>query len=437
MIIAHNINSIKAGNSLDKANKKRSSAMEKLSTGLKINRASDDAAGLTISEGMKIKIMGLQQATSNSQDGISLVQTAEGALSEIQSVLQRVRELAVQASNGTYTSDDRENIQKEVSQAIKQVDSIRNTTQFNSRKLIDGSASTGAVSGNWYDGWQVEHITPGAIDGSNGNPINENTLLYNVKDLNNNYLFPPNSQNTITLKYNYSGVGYEKSLSINCDNNTTVGDVLAKLNDENVSTSISNEYVGTDSFVVTLPLEVDEAPSSSWSMSVTDTKTGSTVEPANTFFFNNGNFGTSRSIPANSNNGQIILQIGSTSNSFDSMKININDMGVKALGIEELGVSTQLQANTAISKLDTAIDKVSSERAKLGSYQNRLEHTINNLGVSSQNITEAEAQITDTDMAKEMMKYSKEGILSQATMAMLVQANDEPKNMVELLKPQN
>jgi flagellin len=435
MIIAHNLSAIKASNSLNKTNKKKNTTMEKLSTGLNINRASDDAAGLTISEGMRIQIMGLQQATSNSQDGITLVQTADGALGEIQSTLQRIRELAVQASNGTNNNEDREGIQSEVSQALKEIDSIRNTTEFNNRKLIDGSSSlAGAAVDNWYDGWQVQHITFGAIDGATGGAINANTLLYNVKNLNHDYLFPSNSQQTtITLDYNYSGVDKPQALSINCDNTTTVGDVLAKLSDENVSTSIINAYQDTGSFEVTLPLEVDETPSASWSMSVADTQTGNSVEPANTFFFNNGNIGTENVIEGNEHS-PIILQIGATSKAADSMKIDINDMGTKALGIKGLSVATQVQANVTISKLDAAIDKVSSERAKLGSYQNRLTHIINNLGNAVQNTTAAESKITDADMAKEMMEYAKESVLCQATMAMLGQANDEPNNMMNLLK---
>jgi flagellin len=272
MIIGHNL---MANNAIRNANINSAAAsksMAKIASGNRITTAADDAAGLSISEKMKGQIRGLDKASSNAQDGISLVQTADGALSETSSVLQRLRELAVQAGNDTNTADDRTAIATEATALTDQIDNIATTTQFNTKTLLDGSATT----------------TP------------------------------------------------------------------------------------------------------------------------------------------------IDLQIGA--NSGQKMTITIGDMQSAALGVDSLTFDTQAHAAASLTALDTAIGSVSTERASLGAYQNRLESTINNLGTTSENLTSAQSSITDVDMAKEMSTYSKNNILSQAAQAMISQANQQPQQVLQLLR---
>lgn len=270
MIINHNIAALNTHRQLGANNTNASKNLEKLSSGLKINRAGDDAAGLAISEKMRGQIRGLDMASKNAQDGISLIQTAEGALNETHSILQRMRELAVQSANDTNNDTDRGELQKELDQLLQEIDRIASDTEFNTKKLLDGS---------------------------------------------------------------------EESLKF---------------------------HIGA--------------------------------------------------------------------NSEQSVELEIGQMDVAELELTGLKIDSQEDADEAITTIQEAIDKVSSERAKLGAMQNRLEHTINNLGTSSENLTAAESRIRDVDMAKEMMEFTKNNILTQAAQAMLAQANQQPQGVLQLLR---
>ena len=284
MIINHNIPALNTYRQLTGNNTQVSKNMEKLSSGLKINRAGDDAAGLAISEKMRAQIRGLDMATKNAQDGISLIQTAEGALNETHAILQRMRELAVQSANDTNEdSVDRAALQAEVDQLIEEIDRIAETTQFNTKNLLDGSLS-------------------GADD----------ALIFHIG---------ANSGQNIKLAIN----------------------------------SMKSDAIGA-----------------SGGKSISDLKTD--------------------------------------------------------------GIAKQGDADKAITIINDAINQVSTERSKLGAYQNRLEHTINNLGASSENLSAAESRIRDIDMAKEMMAFTKNNILSQASQAMLAQANQMPQGVLQLLR---
>ncbi len=274
MRINHNIAALNTHRSLTANNASASKNIEKLSSGLKINRAGDDAAGLAISEKMRGQIRGLDMATKNSQDAISLIQTAEGALNETHSILQRMRELAVQSANDTNTTSDRAELQKEVAQLTTEITRIATDTEFNTKKLLDGSLS-----------------------------------------------------------------------------------------------------------------------------------------------------GTAK---------QLTFHIGA--NSGQSIKLQITSLAASGLGVSGISIASQVSGDKAITIIQTAIDKVSSERSKLGANQNRLEHTINNLGTSSENLTAAESRIRDVDMAKEMMEFTKNNILTQAAQAMLAQANQQPQGVLQLLR---
>jgi flagellin len=269
MRINHNIAALNTYRQLTAGTSAAAKNMEKLSSGLRINRAGDDAAGLAISEKMRGQIRGLDMAAKNSQDAISLIQTAEGALNETHAILQRMRELAVQGGNDTNTTADRNNIQDELNQLLSEIDRISNTTQFNTKNLLDGS------------------------------------------------------------------------------------------------------FTGT--------------------------------------------------FQVGANDGQIIT-------------LSVNSMSTGALAVAGISVGSNALASQAIASIDNAISKVSQERSKLGAYQNRLEHTINNLSTSSENLTAAESRIRDVDMAKEMMEFTKNNILTQASQAMLAQANQQPQGVLQLLR---
>ncbi len=274
MRIQHNIAALNSHRQLGTNNTSVSKNLEKLSSGYKINRAGDDAAGLAISEKMRAQITGLETAQKNANDGISLVQTAEGALTEVHSMLNRMVELAHQSANGTYQNDiDRENLQKEVTSLTSEIDRIAKGTNFNGLNLLDGTQSSG-----------------------------------------------------------------------------------------------------------------------------------------------------------------LTLQIGDTSDTFNQLTVTIGNMDAASLTLSGVDISTQTGAQAAVATIKDAINAVSSTRGDLGALQNRLEHTINNLGVTSENMTAAESRIRDVDMAKEMMSYTKNNILVQASQAMLAQANQLPQGVLQLLK---
>jgi len=281
MRINHNIAALNTHRQLTAGNNYAAKNMEKLSSGLRINRAGDDAAGLAISEKMRGQIRGLEMASKNSQDAISLIQTAEGALNETHSILQRMRELAVQSANDTNTDEDRSALQNEMDQLAKEIDRIANNTQFNKKDLLTGEFSSTALT------FQV-----------------------------------------------------------------------------------------------------------------------------------------------GANSGQVIaITIGTMSSG--ALGVG-NGTGESATGLDISGASADFSA--VIASIDAAIKSVSDERAKFGAYQNRLEHTINNLGTSAENLTAAESRIRDVDMAKEMMEFTKNNILTQAAQAMLAQANQQPQGVLQLLR---
>lgn len=309
MRIQHNIAALNTHRNLGANQASAAKNLEKLSSGFKINRAGDDAAGLAISEKMRGQISGLDMASKNASDSISLIQTAEGALSETHSILQRMRELAVQSSNDTNTSEDREKLQSEVDQLAKEINRISNTTEFNTKNLLNGNVSGAAQS------------------------------------------------------------------------------------------TASTASVASTSTTPAVPAK-----------------------------------------PASKTDGALTFHIGA--NASQTMSLEIGAMDADTLGVGTgkdeaatgIAINTQADAETAITKIDEAINTVSKTRSNLGAVQNRLEHTITNLGTSSENLTAAESRIRDTDMAAEMMSFTKNNILSQAAQSMLAQANQQPQGVLQLLQ---
>lgn len=458
MIINHNIAALNTYNKFGAANKAKSGSMEKLSSGLRINRAGDDAAGLAISEKMRGQIRGLDMGAKNAQDGISLIQTAEGALNETHSILQRMRELSVQAANDTNTADDRTEIQKEISQLTEEIDRIGNTTEFNTKKLINGGASvSGSVTyANAGEAGSIT-VTGGTGDTKVGTTLNvTGTTVATAATVDNG--------GTHALKTTTLGAASEITLNgtkFSFTANDTVQDVLNAVNDASIGIKASHTNGGAITFTATevgsaAGINITGTSTGAFGIAASGTLAGGTTNGTDATITGAGMYkaeGNSITIlngdakglelkisgavtGANTitvdENGTLNLQIGA--NEGQEVNISIKDMRASALGVNSIDATTQTSASSAITTIDKAIASVSGERSKLGAYQNRLDHTINNLGTSSENLTAAESRIRDVDMAKEMMDQTKNSILSQAAQAMLAQANQQPQQVLQLLQ---
>lgn len=387
MIINHNIAALNTYRQLSSNNVMANKSLEKLSSGLRIVRAGDDAAGLAISEKMRGQIRGLDQATRNAQDGISLIQTAEGALNETHSILQRMRELAVQAANDTNTETDRLEIQKEINQLTDEIDRIANTTEFNTQKLLDGTKV----------GLRDE------IQGKVTAQLNTTANLTFALTTNTTTTVVDVTGTIIITRVKVATAASTGEFAIgdpNGLNASVVGAALSAIDmgnfNINITGDLRNMKVGES---ITISVRKYEAAKTDAS--------------------------TALSFQIGANSGQNIL-VG-----INSMRAA--DIGVRN-GSDALDVTTYQNATAAVTSINNAIELVSAERSKLGAIQNRLEHTINNLSTSSENLTAAESRIRDVDMAKEMMNYAKLNILSQAATAMLAQANQQPQMVLQLLR---
>ena len=395
MRINHNIAALEYHKTIDDKPLYTSKSLEKLSSGLKINRAGDDAAGLAISEKMRGQIRGLDQASSNAQDGISLIQTAEGALNETQSILQRMRELAVQASNDTNTSKDREEIQKEIDQLTQEIDRIGNTTEFNTKKLLNGGASVSAsiagtdaarisVSGGsadtkvgssvaitaWTQATADTVTTTATFATANTALAASSTITINGTSFNLAGETVQNAVNTI----NSAGLGVTASYTTGAGITFTSDTVGSKSNmvisGQGGSFASGAVTQGTDATVTITGGDSYSANGNTITMTGGDTK--------GLEFSVSGATGAA-TITVDSNGG-LNMHIGANEN--QTMYISVGDMRASALSVDSIDVTSKENAETSITTIQNALDKVSSERAKLGAYQNRLEHTINNLGTT-------------------------------------------------------
>ncbi|HBT38992.1 MAG: Flagellin domain protein [Thermotoga sp. 50_1627] len=387
MRINHNISALNAWRSMSETQYTMSKTLEKLSSGLRINRAGDDAAGLAISEKMRGQIKGLNMAVKNAQDAISLIQTAEGALTEVHSILQRMRELAVQAASDTNTNVDREQIQKEIDQLREEIDRIARTTEFNTKKLLDGKLES------FRSEVDAKVVTGGNINvqlGTVSSAAVEGTYVVEVGQLNGTSTSPLDVK--ITL---FTAGGLVSSIA-------TIG--AGSINIGNITFKWDTTVLSVDDFGGALPF-------------------GEVVDSA-----------VVRVEALNTSASQLVFQIGA--NEGHNMIAGIDDMSSGALGLTttSLDVTSQDSAERAIMVIDAAIHRVSTARAALGAVQNRLEHTISNLGVAAENLTAAESRIRDADMAKEMMEFTKQQILMQSSMAMLAQSNALPQTVLQLLR---
>lgn len=379
MIINHNIAALNTYRQLSNNGVNTNKSLEKLSSGLRINKAGDDAAGLAISEKMRGQIRGLGQASRNSQDGISLIQTAEGALNETHSILQRMRELAVQSSNDTNTTQDRDNIQDEMNQLGEEIQRIAEQTEFNTKKLINGEMGS-AVSA------ATTHVLTGDMEDT----MADATLLNGLLDANGNNLQIANGD-VITMTWSINGTQHSSTFTVT----DITTEVLSGITDTMVTEgSIASVATTAGDMVVTANGTGTAAQINGLSIEV-KSSAGVRKEAASNAL---SNFSTTTEAKDVRAEGSADFQIGS--NQGQTLNLSINDMRADTLGVRNLQVGTKSQAGTAVNVLDEAIQEVSAERGKLGSVQNRLEHTINNLNTSSENLTAAESRVRDVDYAE-------------------------------------
>ena len=559
MRIQHNVMAMNAYRNYSNNTSALSKNLERLSSGYKINRAGDDAAGLAISEKMRAQITGLEAAQKNVKDGISLVNTAEGAMQEIQDMLNRMVYLATQSANGTYDNEvDRLNLQKEVDSLKTEIDRIADSANFNGIKLLDGSqSSTGSTSvsvkgvdysvvnavagkvqsdalnptamkadGDSFtftvgmdDGTSITvgvtaKFDPDGTTGKEGMLVGDDGTVYakvadltttgfTATDVNNAILKQLKANNKLSDNFKISLTGgkatfeniepgktgipqitalgwVEKNDGTITTQGGTLEDVTQGADDKGVAIKAADitlydgknyddavfeingkkfvvmtwnqDFNGTDIMKATQGLGSDvtvlvaedstnkglNENDANFNQNIAKIKevTGLDVRKSAAAVGGNGDIGAGVGIviSASGTKGGLTLQIGDTSDSFNQLQVGIGDMHVKAMGIDGINIGTQAGAQAAVDVIKNAINYVSGVRGDLGAISNRLDHTANNLSVMRENITDAESAIRDTDIAEEMMSYTKNNILVQSAQAMLAQANQVPQGVLQLLQ---
>ena len=409
MVVQHNLTAMNSNRMLGVTTSAQAKSTEKLSSGYKINRAADDAAGLSISEKMRKQIRGLTQASSNAQDGISAVQTAEGALNEVQDMLQRMNELAVKAANGTNSEDDRNYIQDEVNQLIKEIDRVSTTTKFNETYLLKGDDT-------------VKFTNPGdkTVTVTDGEDGKKNAKIeFSIADI-------KTEDGKSDATFNVLGKNY----SVRVEEDDTNETVAKKLADAINANKLSDDNAG----------EFKAEAAAGGKITLTSANQKALKD---TTKFQDGDFTVKSS-------GVLTLKlhVGADSTTDNQISVDIKQMSASVLGLKT-GKSTTTaaendtllvngkddeNARNAIDTIASALQEVSKQRSALGAAQNRLEHTISNLDNVVENTTSAESSIRDTDMATEMVKYSNNNILAQAGQAMLAQANQSNQGVLSLLQ---
>lgn len=543
MVVQHNMSAINANNKMNVNVAGLKKSTEKLSSGYQINRAGDNAAGLAISEKMRSQIRGLGQATKNAQDGISLIQTAEGGLNETHSILQRMRELAVQSANGTYTQEDRDAIQLEVDALKSEIDRISTSTEYNTMQLLDGSLAGGGSSNNYgavygtnelvdeiggglitttssVAGMNIEFtigasgdggenavwdaaglkVTVNLVEGKSYSDDDINALIKDATVPKDGGMTAPYGEITFKSEYGViqgaaatttatvagkreiieidaktlvadktnGGIGSSDTIKLTANTYGAAGDkldaaLIGKINIATDRAAGKEEVVIDKAFKkdaqnaeITLHLatgvdysekdienllkkagfdyEVELtdaaalAPDGAKNGSIRFNVASSTGAKAPT----TAGQGVGKDFVDNTGDG-LTFQIGANGVEDQRVTLNVDDMGAASLGVANINVSDRDSANKAIDIVDAAISKVSMQRAGLGALQNRLEYTVNNLTTTNENLTDAESTIRDTDMATEMISYTKFNILQQASQAMLAQANQQPQAVLQLL----
>lgn len=374
MRINHNIAALNTYRQLSANNSNSAKSIEKLSSGFRINRAGDDAAGLSISEKMRGQIRGLEQSVRNAQDGISLIQTAEGALNETHSILQRMNELSTQAATGTLSNTDRTAVVSEITQLNEEVDRISTATKFNGQTLLGGT-------------FGVQLTTSGLAVGSAG----VTAIDISGAKAGTTYTITTGGAGTYTLTDTTGATGTQ---------NLALADGTAGV-------------LNFDKFGIKV------------SVNGTQTAAGIAATVAG---------GGAAGTVITGASAAVSIQIGSETSAGERLGITIAAVNSTSLSTSGISLATETSSRAAMVTVQAAIDIVSGERSKLGAYQNRLEHTINNVSTTAENLTAAESRVRDVDMAKEMMEFTKNNILTQAAQSMLAQANQQPQGVLQLLR---
>ena len=466
MVVQHNMQAMNANRMLNITTTQQSKSTEKLSSGYRINRAADDAAGLSISEKMRKQIKGLDQASTNAQDGVSAVQTAEGALTEVHSMLQRMNELAVQAANGTNSDSDRQSIQDEIDQLTTEIDRVAETTKFNETYLLKGNGKDAkhymvghdaGLEGTLTDGAETATFTMDALE--IGDKINIGGKEYSIGG-----------------SATEAGALIEKAVAYATDNSTTatftIGDdtytaaddgtisggktvdelkqilqgTTVKYGDEEVTAMVDKDNDGvddTDSSAISLDkaktLIKGELTAANSIGVVNEEGVEATVDDVVEGTDTAGNatwtYTINKGYADVTDKLSFALHVGADADMTNKINVDIETMSSANLGIKGLNVKDDsgIAATYAIDAIADAVAKVSAQRSALGAVQNRLEHTIDNVDNVVENTTSAESRIRDTDMAEEMVEYSKNNILQQAGQSMLAQANQANQGVLSLL----
>ena len=483
MVVQHNMQAANANRMLNVTTGQQAKSTEKLSSGYRINRAADDAAGLTISEKMRKQIKGLDRASTNAEDGVSAVQTAEGALTEVHSMLQRMNELATQSANGTNSNTDRKAIQDEIDQLTTEIDRVSETTKFNETYLLKGDkGATKNVYMNGHDAGLKGTLTDSAKsatfvmdDLKAGDKVTIGGKEYSIgsttAEVKAEIKEPAaDGKTSVTIDGNTYDIVKATGATTICKSgsttalkanelggtgtaNATLDDLKGLVKDGSKVTISGKEYTamtdakkadgtaGTDG--------IDDDDSSVITKTVAEDKIAAELTSAN----NIGTVDHAATVAKTAANGKTTytiskgyatvadtlsfnLHVGADADMTNKINVNIDSMDSASLGIKGLNIKDDSgnAATYAVDAISDAISKVSSQRSSLGAVQNRLEHTINNLDNVVENTTTAESRIRDTDMASEMVNYSKNNILAQAGQSMLAQANQSTQGVLSLLQ---
>ena len=474
MVVQHNLTAMNSNRMLGLTQSSQAKSTEKLSSGYKINRAADDAAGLSISEKMRKQIRGLTQASANAEDGISTVQTAEGALNEVQDMLQRMNELAVKASNGTNSENDRTYIQNEIDQLTTEIDRVAETTKFNETYLLKGdkdavkgysytygkaTAENAAICGKLNTtatgsntGLRVKVEADGTASAEASKLQNE--LLKALQKSGARITVAAGATSTANAAISVDGYDIDADGKVSKDGKATNIKLTLTGTASNTSTVAKSDTVTLDSGAVTTAAKTDRvayydkdgnkisenALANYFTANAAGTN-GTKLKDATLYDEFRNKITTIGNTDVTATKDQVgslklSLHVGADATSNNKIELNLDAMSAKGLGVNGIRVdgATSDNADAAIETIKEAIQKVSTQRSALGAVQNRLEHTISNLDNVVENTTSAESAIRDTDMATEMVKYSNNNILSQAGQAMLAQANQSNEGVLSLLQ---
>lgn len=434
MVVKNNLSAKNTLNQLDKNDKATAKSLKKLASGMKINSAGDDASGLSISERMAVQIRSLDQDNQNSQNGVSMLKTAEGAVSSTVDILRTLKEKAINAANDSNTDADRATMQKEFDQAIQQIDENAQQT-YNGQTLVDGSKENYIPSPGTYTSLTNETLSSDTDDF---------TYLTDLADSDGNSL-RIDSTDTMTVSYVMNGKTYTGStkvgdIMLNGIFDYTVGDsdiVLRTPVDNTVGTNEFGETVMNPSgkTALTFMSQVPGVDHQIAGLTITfQDKYGTAKRYANALF---NNFRETVRAKDPSNDNAVDLQVGTKSN--QTVRTGLTDMRSRALGLrstdgETLSITSQVKANAAINVLDNALAKALDQQTSLGSIQSRLGYTSSNIVTASENTTNSMSVIRDADMAQEMTTYTKNNVLSQAAQSMLAQANQSSSSVLSLLQ---